>query len=130
MALGPSTFLVDGWFNALCNNTSFVVAQVYVKLHIGEPGSDGTANPATETTRQAASFGAPSGAGPRTISNDASISWATIAGSQDATHFSLWDASTGGNFLGSGTITANAYSAGDTYTVGVGGLVLQLPLAA
>ena len=32
-----------------------------VKLHIGDPGEDGTANPAAETTTKSVAFGAASG---------------------------------------------------------------------
>jgi hypothetical protein len=42
----------------------------------------------------------------------------------------LWDASTAGNFLGSGTITANAYLAGDTYVIPAGDLDISLTAAA
>ena len=41
-------------------NTSFAVANPYVKLHLGDPGEDGTANPAAETTRKAITFSAAS----------------------------------------------------------------------
>jgi len=37
--------------------TSFSVANTYLKLHTGDPGEDGTANAATEATRQAVTFG-------------------------------------------------------------------------
>lgn len=127
MATGISSYLADKWFDALCNATSFSVAQVYIQLHIGDPGAAGTSNTATETTRKSVSFGASSGGA---ISNDVAVTWTSIAGSQDATHFSLWDNTTSGNFLGSGTITANAYTAGDTYTIPVGDLDLSLTVAS
>jgi hypothetical protein len=127
MTVGASTYLANSWLDALCNNTSFAVATVYVQLHVGDPGSAGTSNAAVETDREAATFAAASSG---TIANDAPVSWTVISGSEDATHFSLWDASSAGNFLGSGTITANAYTAGDTYTAGIGALTLSLPVAS
>ena len=127
MAEGLSAYLSNSWLDALGNNTSFVVAQVYVKLHVGAPGALGTANPAIETTRKAVSFGAAS-AGVLT-SNDA-ITWTNIAGSQDANHFTCWDNLTAGNFLFSGTITGNAYTAGDTYTISSGNLSASLTVAS
>ena len=127
MSTGISTYLANAWFDALGNATSFSVATVYIQLHIGDPGAAGTANTATETTRKSCSFAAASGGA---IASDADVTWTNIAGSQDATHFSLWDASSSGNFLGSGTITANAYSAGDTYTIPSGQLTLSLTVAA
>ena len=124
-----SIFSANGFLNALCNNTSFAITQAYVKLHLGDPGAAGTANPATETTRKSASFGAASGGA---IANDALVTWTSIAGTEDATHFSLWDTvgPSGGNFLGSGTVTAAGYTAGDTYEVAIGGLTLTMAVAA
>ncbi len=128
MADGMSSYLATQWLKTLCNATSFVVSPtVYVQLHIGAPGAAGTSNPATEASRKAITF-ATAAAG--SVSNSAAISWAGISGSQDATDFSLWDASTGGNFLGSGVITANAYTAGDTYTAAIGAFSLSLPIAS
>lgn len=131
MAVGPSEFTVDGWLNALFNNTAFQIAAVYQQLHTAEPGAAGTTAVATESSRKAVSMGtpaAPSG-GVITISNDAQVQWTGIAGSQDASHYSLWDASTSGNFLGSGVITANAYTAGDTLTFAVGDIDISLNCA-
>lgn len=127
MAVGPSAYAVNAWFNAMFNNTSFAVAQAYMQLHTGEPGVAGTTNVATETTRKSVSFGA---AAAGAISNDVLVEWTSIAGSQDATHYSLWDASSAGNFLGSGTITANAYVAGDTLRFAVGDIDLALTVAS
>jgi hypothetical protein len=41
----------------------------------------------------------------------------------------LWTASTAGTFGGSGTITANGVTAGDTFTIPSGSLTLTLPVA-
>lgn len=127
MAVGISSYAANALFNAIGNNTSFAVATCYIQLHTADPGASGTTAVATETTRKAVSFGAASGGA---ISNDADITWTSISGSQDATHFSLWDASSAGNFLGSGTITANAYTAGDTFTIPSGDLDLSLTVAS
>jgi len=127
MATGLSTYLCNSLLNALGNNTSYAVTQVYIKLHVGDPGSAATANAATETTRKSVSFAAASAGA---IASDADISWTNIAGSQDATHFSAWDSLTVGNFLFSGTITGNAYTAGDTYTISSGNLSASLTVAS
>ena len=127
MATGLSTYLCNSFLNALGNNTSYAVTQVYIKLHVGDPGSAATANAATETTRKSVSFAAASAGA---IASDADISWTNIAGSQDATHFSAWDSLTAGNFLFSGTITGNAYTAGDTYTISSGNLSASLTVAS
>jgi hypothetical protein len=127
MATGISSYLANSWLDALGNATAFSVATPYVKLHIGDPGANGTGNPATETTRKAVSFGA-SAAG--ALASDADVTWTNIAGSQDATHFTAWDNLSAGNFLFSGTITGNAYTAGDTYTISSAALTVSLTVAS
>lgn len=127
MATGLSSYLANAFLDALGNNTSFAVGTVYVKLHTGDPGANGTANAATETTRKAASFGAASSG---SLASDADITWTNIAGSQDATYFTAWDNLSAGNFLFSGTINGNAYTAGDSYVIPSGSLTVSLTLAS
>lgn len=127
MATGISSYLANAWLDALGNNSSFAVTTVYVKLHIGDPGAAGTANPATETTRKSVSFAAASSG---SLASDAAVTWTNIAGSEDATHFTAWDNLSAGNFLFSGTITANPYTAGDTFTIASGALTVSLTLAS
>ena len=127
MATGISAYFANAWLDALGNATSFSVTTAYVKLHVGDPGSAGTSNAATETTRKSVSFAAASNGA---LASDADVSWTNIAGSQDATHFTAWDNETAGNFLFSGTITGNAYTAGDTYTISSAGLTVSLTVAS
>ena len=127
MATGISSYLANSWLNALGNATPFLVATPYVKLHVGDPGANGTSNAATETTRKAVSFSAASAGA---LASDADVTWTNIAGSQDATHFTAWDNLSAGNFLFSGTITGNAYTAGDTYTISSAGLTVSLTVAS
>lgn len=127
MATGISTYLANKWLDALGNATAFSVATVYVQLHVGDPGAAGTTNPATETTRKAVSFAA---AASGSIASDADVTWTNIAGSQDATFFTAWDNASAGNFLFSGSITGNPYTAGDTYTITSGSLTASLTAAS
>lgn len=127
MATGISSSVANSWLDAVGRNVSYANAAVWVQLHIGEPGASGTSNGATETTRKQASFSAASGG---VLTSSADVTWTNIAGSQDATHFSAWSASTAGTFLFSGSITANAYTAGDTYTITSGNLTVSLTLAS
>ena len=127
MATGLSAYLANALLDSVGNATSFSVANVYVKLHVGDPGANGTANAATETTRKACTFAAASGG---SISSDADVSWTNIAGSQDATFFTAWDNVSAGNFLFSGTMTGNAYTAGDTFTIPSGSLTSSLTVAS
>jgi len=128
MALGLSPATANGLLNAICRATAYSAPAVYVQLHIADPGAAGTANQATETSRKQVTFGSVAAGG--SISNTAVVTWTGIAGSQDASHYSLWDAAAAGNFLGSGIITANAYTAGDTYNMAIGAIVLSFGVAA
>jgi hypothetical protein len=110
MATGISNYLANKWLDALGNATAFSVTTAYVKLHTGDPGAAGTSNAA--------------------IASDADLTWTNIAGSEDATHFTAWDNATTGNFLFSGTITGNPYTAGDTYTIASGALNVSLTIAS
>ena len=95
----------------------------------GDPGASGTANVAGNATRKdltAAMGTAASGA----ITNTAAITWTTgeVDTSEDYTHWSLFDASTAGTFLCSGTMTANAVTTGDEFTIPSGISTCPLPL--
>ncbi len=128
MTVGLATATANSILNAIGNATSYNIAGgVFIKLHTADPGAAGTTAAATETTRKAVSFGAASGG---SMANDVAVTWTSIAGSQDATHFSLWDDVSAGNFVGSGTITANAYTAGDTYNIAIGAATLSFSVAA
>lgn len=127
MATGLSSFLADKFLDAVGNATAYSATNIYVKLHVGDPGSAGTSNPATETTRKIASFAAASAG---VLTSDAALTWTNIAGSEDATFFSVWDNLTAGNFLFSGTISGNAYTAGDTYVIESGSLTASLTIAS
>lgn len=132
MATGFSATIANLIFDALCNNadpSSLQVATAYIQLHTDDPGSAGTSNVAGNATRKSVSFGAASGGA---ISNDAAIEWSTseVDTSEDYTHWSLWTASTNGTFLCSGTITANAVTSGDEFTIPTGDLDLTLSTAA
>ena len=127
MATGLSSYLANKFLDAVGNATAYSAANVYVKLHTGDPGANGTANAATETTRKEVTFAAASGGA---IASDAAVTWTNIAGSEDASYFTAWDNASAGNFLFSGTITGNAYTAGDTYTIPSGQLSASLTLAS
>lgn len=97
---------------------------LYVKLHLGDPGEDATANPATETTRAAAAFVTNAASG--TISNTTAITWTGVSTTETVTHVSIWDASTAGNPLMKGALSASkALTAGDNLTIAIGDLDLS-----
>jgi hypothetical protein len=96
-------------------NTSFTVANSYVKLHLGDPGEDGSANAAAETSRKLVSWNAASSG---SKSSSATLSWTNVSTTETYTHWSLWDASTGGNCLWTGALSSSAaVTAGDTFEI-------------
>lgn len=99
----------------------------WIKLHIGDPGAAGTSNAAGNTTRKQATMASASSG---SAASTADLSWTSVSTSETYTHFSMWTASTAGTFLWSGTVTANAVTAGDTFTITTGNLTLTATGAA
>ncbi len=121
--------MATGWSSTAGNAalTTLTTTYPWIKLHVGDPGANGTANAAVETDRIQATWGsAASGA----ISNSAQLEWTGVGGTEDYTHFSAWTASTAGTFGFSGTVTANAVTTGDTFTIAIGDLDVTLTLAS
>ncbi len=132
MATGMAPTIANTVLDGLGNNgtvTSLQVAQAYIQLHTADPGAAGTTAIAGNATRKTVSFSAASGG---TLTNDAAITWSTseVDTTEDYTHFTLWTASSAGTFLWSGTVTANAVTAGDTFTIATGDLDLALGVAS
>tara|TARA_S200002703_G_C3630538_1_gene193639 strand:- start:47 stop:409 length:363 start_codon:yes stop_codon:yes gene_type:complete len=95
--------------------TAFSVSNAYLKLHTGDPGEDATANAATEATRQSVSFSAASGG---SMASSGTVEWTNVSTTETVSHWSLWDASTGGNALWSGSLASSAaLTAGDTFQI-------------
>lgn len=119
-----SNYAEDKILDAVGNNVSFAVASVYVKLHTGDPGEAGTNNAAGETTRKLASFSAASGG---SMVTDADLAWTSVSTAETYSHISLWDASSGGNCLWVGALTASkTVAVGDNFTIPAGSLTLSL----
>lgn len=95
---------------------------LYIRLHVGDPGSAATANTSANSTRSQATFAAASsGAIALTGTNP---SW-SMTGTETISHISVWDASTGGNFLWSAALSAaKSVQSGDTLTLTSCGLSL------
>lgn len=128
MAEGFATAYANKALDALCGNANWTNdGDPWIKLHVGAPGASGTSNPATETTRKQCSFAAASSG---SIASDAALTWTSVAGTEDYTHFTAWTASTAGTFMFSGTITANSVTTGDTFTAASGGLTTSLTVAS
>lgn len=91
--------------DALCGNATFTTpGTVYIKLHIGDPGEDCTANAAAHTTRVATDFAAASAG---TIASNLTTTFTSMAANETISYFSAWDALTVGNPLFYGALTAS-----------------------
>lgn len=131
MAVGLAAATANSILDAFARNVSYAGnAAVWIKLHTADPGASGATAAAGNTTRKQITFGSAASGG--TISNTAAVSWTSgeVTTSEDYTHYSLWTASTAGTFLGSGTVTANAVTAGDTFTIAIGDIDLTFGVAA
>jgi hypothetical protein len=112
--------------DAIFNNVALQIAQPYLKLHIGDPGEDGTGSPAVETTRKALSVG-PASAG--AVTSDADVVWTNVAASETYSHISIWTTvgPAGGVCLWVGQLAVSKVMiAGDTFTIASGSLVVSL----
>lgn len=127
MATGLAAATANAFLDALCNNTSYAIANVWIKMHVGDPGAAGASNAAAETTRKEATFSA---AASGAIANDNALSWTNVAATEDWSHYSAWTASTNGTFLFSGAITVNAVTAGDNASIAAGDIDLSFAIAS
>lgn len=111
-----SNFLENELLDTLDGSGSaYSASATYLKLHLGDPGEDGTGSPAVETDRKAVSFGAASG-GSKT--STATVEWLLVAATETYSHWSMWDDETAGNCLWYGALSANAsVTAGDTFEI-------------
>lgn len=125
MTVGQSSTHITSILNVL-RGTAYTGVTPYLQIHTADPGAAGTTGVSTVGTRQALTFGAPSGNA--TTSN--TVSWASWAASNETiTHYSIWTASSAGTFLISGQFSASkAVSTGDTLNASVS--VSQGPAAA
>lgn len=133
MAVGLSATIANDFLEWLFNAsaTSAAPTNIWIQLHTADPGAAGTNAVAGNATRKdltAAMGTAASGA----ITNTSAITWTTgeVDTSEDYTHWALFDASTAGTFLCSGTMTANAVTVGDEFTIPVGDLDASFATAA
>ena len=98
-------------------------AAVYLSLHTTSPTADGSGAELSGSgyTRQAISFGSASSS---VASNDAAVEFSAATGDWGTiTHIGVWDASTSGNLLFHGALTASkTIATGDIFKVAVGGV--------
>jgi hypothetical protein len=128
MAEGLSVAQANAIIASLCRGQAYTPpAAVWVKLHTGAPGAAGTSNAAGNTTRKQVTFGTEvGGAG----ANTAQVLWSNVNTAEQYTKFTAWDASSAGNFLFSGSCTANAVAVGDNFSAEIGTLTFALGVAS
>jgi len=123
-------------------NSTFpsALSNVYVSLHTADPGTAGTNNDVTASVRGVAtrvgiastafsSVGAASGGGYQITNSMVSQQTTSAANTSPVTisHFGLWDTSSGGNFLASGTLTTNVeIQQGDTVQFNSGAMAVKV----
>ena len=126
MTAGVASTLANSWLNMLRGVAFTAPAGTFIKLHIGDPGSAGTANPSAVTTRQTATFSA-AASGAIALSNSPAFS---MTSTETVSHISVWSDVSAGTFLWSAALTTSkAVVATDTLTLSSCGFNLT-PLAA
>jgi hypothetical protein len=100
---------------------------LYVSLHTADPGETGASEHGATAAyaRTAATLSAP----PSPVSNTANVEFPTATANYSAaiTHVGLWDAASGGNFLGGGALSASrTINNGDTPRFATGTLTFSL----
>lgn len=125
MPIGFEETEANAMLDAFCNGTSYGGnAALYMQLHTGGAGPAGTTHVATETRRVHVVFGTPAGG---VCANTNAPSLTSVAATETITNVSFWDASSGGNFKGSGQLaTALALTAGQTLNVNAGDVTVSL----
>lgn len=98
-------------------------AGLWVQLHAGDPG-EGLDAPAAATDRQPVTFTAPV---TRDSANAGAVEWPAMTATETLSHFSIWDADTGGNCWMAGYLEApEDVTAGEPFTIAPGRLVVAL----
>lgn len=111
---------------ALLNGTA-IPSTLYVQIHTGDPGPDGTDNVATLDTRQAIT---------RTTAvdgyaeSDALVEWLNAPATEDATHVSLWSAASAGTAWLAGELDPSPVSIETGFNVNLapGDLTITVPI--
>lgn len=116
------------------------LSNVYISLHSADPGVAGTnadetaaiTNSTNRTTIASSALGAVNSAsnGGFEITNTGVVQLTTSANNSNAitvTHFGVWDAASGGNFLASGQLTSSVdVELGDTVQFNIGAMAVRV----
>lgn len=137
MASNASTYTRTNLLNALLRGVAFPLpANTYVSLHTADPGATGAneetvanfpayARRKAETAAIGTGWGAPSGDASKN-SNQLTFPGMNGGAAQTVTHWGLWDAATGGNFLTGGPLqTARTLQVGDVFVFDVNSITVS-----
>jgi len=102
MTVGKAAATANSYLNVYRNTAYAAIANVYVKLHTGDPGAAGTSNASALTTRNEITWNAASG-GSMTLLALADYS---MTASETISHVSLWTDASAGTFLESAALSA------------------------
>lgn len=129
MADGLSTAVADIALNAIVGTgTNQSDDANYVQLHTGDPGSSGTANVSSVTTRESVTWASASGGSVSASNEPEWTSWAGTSPETD-TDISFWSASSSGTFGLSMTLSSQVtMETGDSLTLTE--LSVSLPTAS
>ena len=104
-SIGPSLWCVKGWMGATFNGKPFVINGLYMQAHNGLPGADGDDFVIADTDRQVPSFSEVDDNGfVQTIGAPMEYAIGEVT-DLSVTHFSLWTALSGGDFVWNLTAT-------------------------
>lgn len=118
IAAASANSALDTWLNSS-----------FAQLHTGDPGSAGTANVSSTTTRNAPTYSSATGGSKALSSGPTWAAWTGTNG-EVVSHISLWSASTGGTFKDSFPLTATkTINTGDVFSLSTH-TVSMSPIAA
>ncbi len=91
--------MADGFSVSLVNSllTTMAGVALYAELHTGDPGSAGTSNLSSVTTRESLTWGTASGGSVATTNTPSWTNWAGSNG-EVVTDLAQWSAASGGTF--------------------------------
>lgn len=114
--------------NAFLDGTA-LPATLYVQLHTGNPGTNGTANTATETDRIAIGSWSAASGGAKASTALAEI--LNAAATETVTHVTYWSAGIGGTCWFIDDLAADVpVELGDTVQIDIGDAVITVPVWA
>lgn len=110
--------------NAILDGTA-LGATLYLQMHVGNPGPNGTANIAASSTREGFTR---TGASGGVVTNASEIQWLDVPSTEDISHLTVWSAATLGTCWFVDDIPDESIFTGDSVTIVVGALSITFPV--